>query len=415
MSTSEEITDQRRTPDGLTESEYREHVRAWLAAKVEPAVDAEPFSVIHWMRSPEEEAAQHERWCDLQARLHEGGFVGITVPAEYGGQGGEPWMEQIYAEESAGWAVNTGFFKSLVGMAAPAMLMFGTEEQKLAHLPTMLTGTTGWCQLFSEPGAGSDLAGLACRAELDGDEWVVNGQKVWNSSAAHADKGLLLARTRPEAPKHKGITFLLIDMHADGVEVRPLVQAHGASDFCEVFLQDVRVPVDAVLGEVDQGWGPARMVMAGESTIIGGGGVDRFHELSLMARDRGRLDDPVIRQDLARAYTRQHLLGWMANRLMDAARSGDPLPFDPSVVKLFVAQNWREHGDLASRLLGPACAADTHPGSAWGMELTHLRYAISIGGGTDEVHRNNVGERALGLPHGPRPGKDTPWFEVPRN
>ncbi len=191
----------------------------------------------------------------MTRKLHAAGYAAITVPKEYGGQGGEGWMQRAFNEEAADRNVNTGFYGSIIGMAAPALLYFGTEEQKLAHLPGMVSGAVSWCQLFSEPGAGSDLAGLGARAERDGDEFVINGQKVWNSAAMYADMGILLVRTDPDAVKHAGISFLLFDMRQPGVEVRRLVQANGAGHFAEVFLSDARCPVANVLGGVERGLG----------------------------------------------------------------------------------------------------------------------------------------------------------------
>ena len=177
-----------------------------------------------------------------QAR-YDAGLTGFTYPKEYGGQGADAWQEAIYEEEAAGYEASSGFIRSTIMMLGPTLMAFGTEEQKRELLPRLLSGEDAWCQLFSEPGAGSDLAGLACKAERDGDEFVVNGQKVWNSAAQWCDHGMLLARTNPDVPKHHGITFLLVDMDLPGIEVRPLIQATGAAHFNEVFFDNVRVPV----------------------------------------------------------------------------------------------------------------------------------------------------------------------------
>lgn len=396
------------------ERAYRAAAREWLLANTDPIETDTGFSTMHWMITPDQEAAHHARCGEMTRKLHAAGYAAITVPKEYGGQGGEPWMQRAFAEEAADRNVNTGFYGSIIGMAAPALLYFGTEEQKRAHLPGMVSGEVSWCQLFSEPGAGSDLAGLGARAERDGDEFVINGQKVWNSAAMYADMGILLVRTDPDAVKHAGITFLLFDMRQPGVEVRRLVQANGAGHFAEVFLSDARCPVDNALGGVDAGWGPTRLVMANESAVIGGGGVDTAAKLVELARMTGRADDRVIRQRLADVYTRQQLLRHMSGQIGAAAREGRPMPIDPSVVKLYVAENRRREGDLAQELLGAAGVAVTHEASEWAMETLVSRYPISIGGGTNEVHRNNLGERALGLPRDVRVDKDVPWKSIPK-
>ena len=213
-------------------------------------------------------------------------------------------------------------------------MAFGTEEQKRELVPRLLSGEDAWCQLFSEPGAGSDLAGLGCRAERDGDEFVVNGQKVWNSAAQWCDHGMLLARTNPDVPKHHGITFLLVDMDAPGIEVRPLIQATGAAHFNEVFFDNVRVPVANVLGDIDDGWPAARTVMANESAMIGGGGGSTFNNLLLLAQEFDRTDDPVARQRLMDCYVHEKALDLLADRIMGAIRRRERPPVDPSILKL---------------------------------------------------------------------------------
>ena len=259
------------------------------------------------MHGPDLDAAHYEACRSMRTALYDAGFVGITLPRELGGQGGEAWMDRIFAEEAADRNVDTGFLHAIASMALPALLHYGTQEQQVEHVPGMLSARTRWCQLFSEPGAGSDLAGLACRAERDGDEFVINGQKVWNSAAVYADKGLLLARTDPSVAKHAGITFLLLDMNQPGVEARRLVQANGAGHFSEVFLTDARCSVTDVLGEVDDGWRVARMVMASESATIGAAPIDYVAELRNLARATGQDIDPTVRQDLAAVWTRQRL------------------------------------------------------------------------------------------------------------
>jgi alkylation response protein AidB-like acyl-CoA dehydrogenase len=280
----------------------------------------------------------------------------------------------------------------------------------------LFSGDDAWCQLFSEPGAGSDLASLACRAERDGDQFIVNGQKVWNSAAQFCDRGMLLVRTDPDVPKHHGITFLLVDMHVPGVEVRPLVQATGSAHFNEVFLNDVSVPVSRVLGEINEGWAPARTVMSNESAFIGGGGGGNINEkLVMLAKAFGVIDDPVVRQELARHYTRERLLAIMGEQILAAIRQRKTPPMDPSILKLFVAENRVLSGNLAMAMAGPASLVTTDERSAWVQAELVGRYGISIGGGTNEVQRNNLAERALGLPREPTVDRDIAWREIRRS
>ena len=249
----------------------------------------------------------------------------------------------------------------------------------------------------------------------DGDDFVVTGQKVWNSAAQWCDHGMLLARTNPDAPKHHGITFLLVDMHSPGIEVRPLIQATGAAHFNEVFFEDVRVPVTAVLGEIDGGWAAARTVMSNESAMIGGSGSSTFTNLLLLAQEFGRTDDPVVRQRLADYYAREKALGLLADRIMTAVRRRERPPVDPSILKLFIAVNRAISGDLAVAIAGPAGLLEDDEVGRWVEAELLARYGISIGGGTNEVQRNNLAERALGLPKEPSTDRGVAWSETLRS
>ena len=238
----------------------------------------------------------------------------------------------------------------------------------------------------------------------DGDEFVVTGQKVWNSAAQWCDHGMLLARTDPDVPKHHGITFLLVDMASPGIEVRPLVQATGAAHFNEVFFDQVRVPVANVLGEINGGWAAARTVMANESAMIGGSGSNTFANLLLLARTFAKTDDPVVRDRLAGFYTRERALGLMADRIMTAVRRRERPPVDPSILKLFIAENRAMSGDLAVAIAGPAGLHGDNEISRWVEAEALSRYGVSIGGGTNEVQRNNLAERAARAPEGAERG-----------
>ena len=246
--------------------------------------------------------AEHiKRSRDWQHVLYEHGWAGITWPKEYGGRGGTAMQQAIFNEEQAQYGVSAGAFAIGIGMVAPTLMVHGTDAQKERYLDTMLRGEEIWCQLYSEPSAGSDLASLATRAVLDGDEYVVNGQKVWNTQAQFSDWGMMLARTDPDVPKHRGITYFLVDMHSPGIEVRPLRQINGVAHFNEVFLSDVRVPEENVLGEVNNGWRVAHTTLGNERAMIGAGqGGRNADDVIDLARSRGRTSDPVIRQELAK-------------------------------------------------------------------------------------------------------------------
>lgn len=402
--------------DTPEQAEFRTKVRAWLTENIEPRREANLWSV-NFHTDDADAQAEFESQRALQQKLYAAGLTAFTYPKQYGGQGGPPWMESIYREEAGRFETNVGFLAATQAMLGPTLMKYGTEEQKAEYLPKLLSGDWVFCQLFSEPGAGSDLAGLATKAVRDGDEFVLTGQKVWNSAAQWCDHGFILVRTDPDAPKHRGITFLLIEMDSPGIEVRPLVQPTGAKHFNEVFLSEVRVPVANVLGEINGGWAPARTVMSNESALIGGGsrGLSVADKLRLLATQNGLNNDPIIRQGLATAVTRERVLGWMGEQIMAAVRRREVPPMDPSILKLFVAMNRVQTGNLAMQLGGMNSIAGDSDITQWMQAEVLSRYTVSIGGGTDEVQRNNLAERALGLPKEPRNDHEIPWKDVPRS
>ena len=290
----------------------------------------------------------------------------------------------------------------------------GTEEQCLRYLDPIRRGDEVWCQLFSEPDAGSDLAGLATRAVRDGDEFVVNGQKVWTSGAQSADWAILLVRTNPDVPKHRGITYLLLDMRTPGIEVRPLRQIDGAVHFNEVFLTDVRVPVANVVGEIDQGWGVTMTTLVNERSAIGGGGMVQFGEILMLAREMGRTDDPVLRQQLAKMYTYFQITRFLGYRVQTSVSQGLLPGPESSVMKLHISRQYGEGGDLYQSLLGAAGMLwlDDAPFDGFFQGLFLAQWAPRIGGGTDQIQRNIAGERVLGLPAEPRVDKAVPFKDL---
>jgi acyl-CoA dehydrogenase len=295
-------------------------------------------------------------------------------------------------------------------------MAFGTDTQKTEHLLSTLKADHVWCQLFSEPGAGSDLAARSTRAVRDGDAFIVNGQKVWNTQAQFADWGILVTRTDPDAPKHKGVTFFLVDMSTPGIEVRPLVQSTGQAHFNEVFFNDVVIPVENVVGEINEGWAVTRTVLSSEAGMIGSGagGSNGFEGVLGLARKYGRTEDPDIRLRLADAYARERMLQLLGLRMQSFILNGRGNPPDPSVMKNFMVQAAEKRYDLALELEGPdgmLDKADAPQNGFW--QSVHMgQFGSRIGGGTTEVHRNMIAERALGLPRDVSPDKDLPWKEI---
>ena len=399
--------------DSPEQASFRAAVRAFLAANAIPYQDKGPWAV-NVLSDIDEGRREFEAGRAWQRTRHRAGMAGFTYPIAYGGQDGEPWQERIYQEESFAYGSTSGFVAATIAMLGPALMAHGTEVQKRTLLPRLLSGDDAWCQLFSEPGAGSDLAGLACRAVRDGDEFVVNGQKVWNSAAQFCDHGFLLVRTNPDVPKHRGITFLLVDMRSPGIEARPLVQATGSAHFNEVFLTDVRVPVANVLGDIDGGWAVARLVMSNESALIGGGGSRSYPSLVLLAQQFGRIDDPLARQGLADVYARELILRLLGERILTAVRRRERPPVDPSILKLFATGSKIRVGDLAAAIAGAHGMLASDEVGRWVGHEVMSRYGISIGGGTTEVQLNNLAERALGLPKEPINDREAPWSALPR-
>ena len=392
---------------------FRAEVRAWYEANATPKKPDDPWATtVH--TDPAQAAAHFANSAAWVGKLFAAGYSGIAWPAEYGGGGGESWMTRIEREISTDYEEFTGFPGATIAMLGPTLLRHGTEEQKKEFIPKLLSAELTFCQLFSEPGAGSDLASLGAKAVRDGDEFVVNGQKVWNSSAQYTDWGFLLVRSDPDAPKHKGITFLLVDMSTPGIEVRPLVQINRSAHFNEVFLNDVRIPVANVVGEINEGWAPARTVLSNESAFIAGNRISTGDKLRDLARLNGRTDDPSIRQGLASFAIRERISGWMGEQVQQAIRRGEMPPMDPGLLKLMASDSKRLAGDLAMQILGANGQAGTSPEVFWAQMELMGRYSISIGGGTDQVLRNNIGERSLGLPREPGYDKNQAWRDIPK-
>jgi alkylation response protein AidB-like acyl-CoA dehydrogenase len=393
------------------EAAFRAEARAWL----ELAADSPQARRIR----DGGQSLDHE-WVERakpwQAHLAEHGWAGITWPVDSGGRGATPSQAAIFVEESARVGLDVNAFVVGIAMAGPTIIEHGTEAQRRRFLPPMLRGDEVWCQLFSEPGAGSDLAAVSTRAVRDGDEWVVSGQKVWTSGAHFSDLGILLARTDSAQPKHRGITYFLVDMHAPGVEVRPLRQMTGASHFSEVFLTDVRIPHDRVLGEVDGGWRVAMTTLANERTMMGGGNSGPVvTDLIDLARTLDVDRDPLVRQGLAASWSRAEIMRYLGFRSRTRASQGLPPGPEASVRKVFAAWNLKRNGELAMQIQGAAgmlAHDDVLVDDRWQLSFLGAP-SIRIAGGSDEIQRNVMGERVLGLPPEPRVDKDRPFRDLP--
>ena len=355
----------------------------------------------------------------FQAALFDAGFAGITWPVEYGGQGLGNAELLAFNQEAQPYDLPSGAFMIGLGMCGPTILELGTEELKQRYLKPMLRGEEIWCQLFSEPGEGSDVAGLQTRAVLDGDTWVVNGQKVWTSGAHYSDYGILIARTDPDVPKHRGITMFVVDMHAPGVTVRPLKVMTGESPFNEVFFEDVRIPADHVVGNVNEGWAASVVTLRHERISIGTSVRPKqnplgFSALAEMAKARGEAGDPLVRQDLVEVYVRERLLDLYGARMRQQAQAGIEPGARGSVAKLAGAVLATRSAEIAARVAG-ADAVAHDPGD---KETTKLLAAMNgtpssaIAGGTNEIQRNIIGERVLGLPKEPRLDTKVPFREL---
>lgn len=389
--------------DTPEEAAFRAEARDWLSGHAErlspdstpPVTAAEAFSDAERQHVEESKA-----W---QATLYKGGWAGITWPKEYGGRGGTPIQSVIFAEEQSRFDVPTSVFAQGIGMAGPALMAHGSDDQKERFLQPMLRGEEVWCQLFSEPGSGSDLASLATRAEPDGDNWIVNGQKVWTSSAHFSDWGMLLARTGVTEDRHRGITYFLLDMTTPGIDARPIKQMNGASHFCEVFLNDVMVPDTRRVGEVNGGWGVTLTTLTSERALISNLGGDRISRLLELARRTGADQDPLIRQDLVRSYIGFELVKYLGWRQMTALSKGTPAGPESSLAKLGLSVLLGRIGDVMMAVQGAAgMVGSDEPLHRYMSSMFLSQWASRIGGGTEQIQRNIIGERLLGLPREPR-------------
>lgn len=382
---------------------YRQQVRSWLEANIP--------------KKRPETLDERRVW---HRKLYEAGYLGMGWPKEYGGQEARPMEQAIVGEELARANAPASLNGLGIGIVAPTLIHHGTEHQKRDHVSKILTAEELWCQLYSEPNSGSDLASLQCRADADDDTFVINGQKIWTSDAYHADWGILLARTDRSTPKHQGISCIMVDMHQPGIEVRRLKQISGNQEFCEVFFTDVRVNADNLVGEINAGWRIAQTTLSYERSSSTLGHVARLQKMfdrmlavcwTLKRNGIPAIEDSIVRQKLGEIYIEIEVLRYAALRLLSRAEKGLRPGPEASIAKLHAAELDKRVQELFQDILGPygqqiggvpaaialeADAAFGEPGS-WAYAFLWSR-AGTIYGGSAEIQKNILGERVLGLP-----------------
>jgi acyl-CoA dehydrogenase len=402
--------------DSPEEAAFRAEARAWLDANAKPRVDAEQrISAMGGFRDDPASVLEAKRW---QATMADAGWAAIHWPAAFGGRDATGLESTVLFEELERYDVPDTLFAIGVAMIGPTIIAHGTNEQKERYLQPMRRGEEIWCQLWSEPDAGSDLAALGTRAELDGDEFVLNGQKVWTSGAHYCDFGLGIFRTDPSVPKHKGISCLIVDMRTPGITIRPLRQITGEAHFNEVFFDDARVPAANLVGDLNDGWRVARTTLMNERFATGslGSSSTAFEAVRDLVVSLGRSDDAVLRQRLARVYTLGRLFDLTNARVRTALARGGIPGVEGSILKLAIAQLGTAVADLGvdgAAAHGLLVGDDAVEAGRWPEALLGS-FAMHIGGGTDEVQRNIVGELVLGLPREPDASREIPYAELKR-
>ena len=419
--------------DQPTVEEFETEVRAFLDANAKPKRDEGDKKFV-WGEGDDdvamfEEVDRAKEQADLaeakawRAKKYDAGLGYITGATEYGGRELPGSYERIYNGLEGQYDVpGQGFFGIGLGMVAPTIKDHAQDHVKAKYLPAMYRADLVGCQLFSEPGAGSDLAGLQCKAERDGEEWLITGQKVWTSGAQYADIGEIICRTDPDLPKHKGLTGFIVDMKAPGVEVRPLRQMTGGASFNEVFFDEVRVPDDHRLGDVNQGWSVALTTLMNERSSIGAGGggggmgVANVSRLAQMLHHFGLGESAVHRDRLMEVYIGYQVAKFTNQRALDKIKAGQLPGPEMSIAKMALTTNMQRTGEFVASVLGPRIAANSGEWGtfAWSQFICGTP-GMRIAGGSDEVLRNIVGERVLGLPKDPGIDSKSPFKDTLKN
>jgi alkylation response protein AidB-like acyl-CoA dehydrogenase len=396
------------TPD---EAAFRAEARTFLQANAEPKSRARP--VLRLGDLGGDAVAQCKAW---QAKKADAGFAAITWPKRFGGREASPILQVIYHQEEENYAVPRGLFEIGLGMCIPTMMAYAQPEQLDRYVRPALRGEEVWCQLFSEPAGGSDLAALRTRAERDGDDWIINGQKIWTSGAHLSDFGIIVVRTDPNVPKHAGLSFFFLDMRAPGIEIRPIHQMSGASHFNEVFFTDVRVPDAQRLGAVGQGWQVSLTTLMNERLAVGEVHRPDVEDLLELARALMLSGNGAVRERIADWYARTQGLKFTRFRTMTALSRGQTPGPENSIHKLVNASKLQDIASYGLDLMGMAgLVMDDDLAEAYAMFQQALLSSPSarIAGGSDEILRNIIAERVLGLPADIRVDKDRPFSQVP--
>jgi alkylation response protein AidB-like acyl-CoA dehydrogenase len=403
--------------DTPEEAAFRTEVRGFLAKNAQRKSEA---GEVDRRRYIADEAAL-KRAKDWQAMKADAGFAGITWPKKWGGRDGTSMQQVIYNQEEQNYIVPRGVFEIGLGMCVPVLMKYGKPEQLERFVKPALRGEEIWCQLFSEPASGSDLAGLRTKAERDGDDWIINGQKIWTSGAHFSDWAILVTRHDPNLPKHEGLTFFFLDMKSPGIEVRRIKQISGTSNFNEVFFTDVRIPDAQRLGAVGEGWKVSLTTLMNERLAVGDAPGPDFEDIFALARsldleDGPAIRNPAVREKLAEWYVKTQGLKLTKFRTMTAlSRGATPGP-EASIAKLVSASKLQEIASYGMDLLGMAggvMEGDTAPMNAWFQEALLYAPGLRIAGGTDEILRNIIAERVLGLPPDIRVDKAVPFNRLP--
>jgi alkylation response protein AidB-like acyl-CoA dehydrogenase len=393
---------------------FRLRARDWLAANMPRLGDgAEGLG--------RDDDAVWPRARELQQQLYAGGFAGICFPQEYGGLGLTPEHQRAFSAEAAGYEMPLVLNVPTFSICAPTLLDMGTEDQKREHLSAIIRGDEIMVQFLSEPRGGSDLAGVTTRATRDGEMFILNGSKIWSSNAWAADWALCLTRTDWDAPKHRGLTMLLVKVHQPGIDIKRIKQVNGNSEFCQEFFDDVPVPAASVVGEINGGWSVASRQMFHERNAVGGGspyvsgGMGRMRRgpgvgaLIDMVRDTGRSDDPRVRELVAEAHAISRVQQQLIGRITAGMQAEQLPPPATAITRLFSGESASRLAEIGVEVMGPDAVAGEHAdlGTAFVM-----RQAGSLGGGTTEISRNIISERVLGMPREPAADRDVPFNQV---
>lgn len=405
--------------DTPEEAAFRAKARAWLEANAELRGPDDSAADLLGERADEETIQRAKEW---QAKKADAGWACLTWPKEYGGQGLGRMENVIFNQEEAKFKLPPNIYAIGHGMLGPTLIAHGTDEQKSRYLPNMIRGSEVWCQAFSEPDAGSDLAALRTSAVREGDEWILNGQKIWCTGAQYCKWGMLPARTDPGATKHAGLTYFILDMESPGIEIRPIKQINGGQAFNEIFFSDVRIPDSNRLGAEGDGWSVAITTLMNERVSIGAGGTGgRFRDLMRLARESRRngkpaIQDSAVRQKLADIYIRSKGLQYTGYRTLSALSRGETPGPEGSIGKAVGAPLLQEIAAFAVELQGPMGAlADeaAAPQEASWQESYLSAPGLRIAGGTDEILKNIIAERVLQLPPEIRVDKGKPFRDIP--